>query len=215
VQFTPLNKARSRLTIGATYRMGGRLNAYVKDYVPSGNIVSDDIRFDEFRSNLYMPQTIGAGVFFHRPRFALGFDYVYADWGRNNPFDAVNNVGYVNTHTYKFGMQYTPNRRDVGVKAGNFFNRVTYRVGFRYGDYYMRIGGRRIDEKAVTIGFDIPFSAMRVSNVSIGAEFGERGRLGLDTRGGQMVRERYFKINVGVMLFGRDYDYWFEKYRYD
>ena len=210
VQLTPLDKHKSRLTIGAIYRLGGKLNSRVTDYIPSGNIVGDIVRFDEYTSALYMPQTIGAGVFFHRPHFAVGFDYVYQDWARKNAYDAVNNIGYVDTHTYKLGLQYTPNRRDVGVKAGNFFNRITYRLGFRYGDHYIQYGGRKIDEKAITIGLDIPFSSMKVSNVSAGFEFGERGSL----RGGG-VRERYFKINVGVMLFGRDYDYWFEKYRYD
>lgn len=215
VQFTPVNKRKTRLTIGATYRLGAPLNSKIVDYIPSNNIIGDIIRQDEYTSAQYIPQAIGVGVFFHRPKFAVGFDYVYQDWGRCNAYDQANGVGYVNTNTFKFGLQYTPNRRDVGVKAGNFFNRITYRLGLRYNDYYMQFGGKKLNEKAITIGLDIPFGSMKVSNMSVGLEFGERGRLGLDDRQRQLIRERYWKISVGVMLFGRDHDYWFEKYKYN
>lgn len=206
LQYTPLSKNRSRLTIGATYRMGQKLNAKVTDYIPSGNIYGDTVRFVQKVSAAYMPHTIGAGVYFHRPKYAIGVDYIYQNWADKNAPDVANDVAYVNTHTFKFGMQYTPDRYNIR----NFFNRVTYRVGFRYNDYYMQFGGQKIKEKAVTFGFEVPFKMTTVSNVNLGIELGERGSL----RQG-MIRERYFKINVGVLLFGRDYDYWFEKYRYN
>jgi hypothetical protein len=79
----------------------------------------------------------------------------------------------------------------------------------------MHFGGTKLNEKSVTIGFDIPFGSMKVSNMSLGVELGERGRLGLDGLNRQLIRERYFKVSVGFMLFGRDHDYWFEKYKYN
>ena len=209
VQYTPLSKARSRLTIGATYRLGGRLNSTVTDFIPSGNIYGDTVRFVQKRSAAYMPQMVGTGIYFHRPKWSVGADYVWQNWGRNG-YDAANSVRYVDTHTYKIGIQYTPNRYDIRGKGASFFNRMTYKVGFRYNNNYQQFRGNPVNDKAITLGFDIPFAAMTVSNVSVGFELGERGTL----RNG-LVRERYFKFNVGVMLFGRDYDYWFEKYKYN
>lgn len=217
VQYTALEKPKSRLTVGATYRIGGKLNSTRTDYIPSNNIYGDTVRFSELRSPLRMPQTIGAGVYFHRPKWAVGADYIWQDWGRANNFAAnpsknpnAMGVKYVNTSTYKLGVQFTPNRYDVRGRFASFWNRITYKAGVRYNDFYMQFGGRKIAEKAVTIGMDIPFSAMNVSQISVGLEYGERG-----TMKQSLILERYFKINVGVMLFGRDYDYWFEKYRYN
>ena len=206
LQYTPLVKNKSRLTIGATYRLGGKLNAKETDYIPSGNVYGDTVRFDKKTMTTYIPQSIGVGVFFHRPKFNVGVDYIYQNWADKNPYDHVNNVGYTNTSTFRFGAQLTPDRYNIR----SFMKRVTYRVGFRYNDHYMQFQGHKINEKAVTFGFEIPFKMMTVSNVNVGFEFGERGTLK-----NNMIRERYFKINLGVFLFGRDYDYWFEKYKYN
>lgn len=214
VQYTPLDKAKSRLTIGATYRLGGKLNSTVTDFIPSNNIYGDTIRFEVARSTTRMPQVIGAGLYFHKPKWAVGVDYLFHEWSRNG-YDADNRVRFVDTHTVKLGVQYTPNRYDIRGKFGSFFNRITYKAGFRYNNNYLEFGGRSLSDKAVTVGFDVPFAAMTVSNLSIGVELGEKGRLGQDGAGRQLIRERYFKINVGMMLFGRDYDYWFEKYKYN
>lgn len=210
LQYTPLDKPKSRLTVGATYRMSGKLNSKIVDYIPSNNIYGDTVRFDKRLSPLRMPQMIGAGVYFHKPKWAIGADYVWQDWGSSNKYDIQSGVRYVNTNTYKLGVQYTPNRYDIRGRFSSFWNRVTYKAGVRYNDNYIMFGGRKINEKAVSIGLDIPFQAMSVSMISLGLEYGERGTM---RRG--LVKERFFKINVGVMLFGRDYDYWFEKYKYN
>ncbi len=210
VQYTPLNKLRTRLTIGATYRLGGKLNSDVTDYIPSGNIYNDVIRLNEFRSAMYIPQQIGVGVYFHRPRWIAGADYVYEDWGRRNAYDADNQVRYVNTNAFKVGVRYTPNRYDIRGRVGSFFNRMSYKAGFRTGANYLEFRGVPMNEKAVTLGLDMPFKAINVSSVSVGLEYMERGSLRES-----LVKERYFKVNVGITLFGGDYDYWFQKYKYN
>ncbi len=210
VQVTPIDAPKSRLTVGLTYRMGQKLRSRVTDYVPSNNIYGDAVRDSIYLSPMYLPHTAGVGLYFQRPKWAVGFDYVFQSWGQKNVLDMANGVDYINTNTYRLGAQYTPNRRDIGVKAANFFNRITYRVGLRYNDYYMTFGGKKLNEKAISVGLDIPFGSMKVSNVSLGLELGERGRLGTG-----LIRERYWKVSVGLMLFGRDYDYWFEKYKYN
>ncbi|MDR2894673.1 MAG: hypothetical protein LBU97_04350 [Alistipes sp.] len=210
LQITPVSSTKTRLTLGATYRLGGTLNSDVTDFIPSGNIYDDVIRLDEFTSPTRMPQKIGAGFYFHRLRWAVGADYVFEDWSRGNPYDAKNSVRYVDANTLKIGARYTPDRYDIRSRTGSFFNRVTYKAGVRTGGSYLEFRGEPMRERAVTLGLDIPFRAANVSTVSLGLEYGERGTLRQN-----LVKERYFKVNVGIMLFGRDYDYWFEKYKYN
>lgn len=210
MQYTPLSKARTRLTLGATYRLGGKLRSDVTDYIPSDNVYEDVIRLNEYTSPTYMAQRIGLGAYLHRQSWAVGADYIFEDWGRRNEYDALNDVGYVNTSTFKAGVRYTPNRYDIRGKFGSFFNRMTYKAGFRTGGNYLEFRGVPLNEKAVSLGVDIPFKATNVSTLSIGLEYSERGSLQK-----QLIKERYFKINVGVMLFGSDYDYWFQKYKYN
>jgi hypothetical protein len=210
VQYTPLDRPKTRLTVGATYRLGGELRSDVRDYIPSNNIYDDVIRDHKYTSPTYMAQKIGAGVYFHRPKWAVGADYVFEDWGAKNAYDAKNEVRYVNTNTFKAGVKYTPDRYDIRGKFVSFFNRMTYKAGFRTGNNYLEFRGIPMNERAVTLGVDIPFKAANVSTLSIGLEYSERGTV----REG-LVKENYFKINVGIMLFGRDYDYWFDKYKYN
>ena len=209
VQYSPLNKAKTRLTIGATYRLGGKLNSDVTDFIPSNNVYEDVIRLNEFKSATYMPRRIGVGAYFHRPKWAVGADWISENWGAKNDYDALNDVRYVNTNTIRLGARYTPNRLDIRGKVGSFFNRMTYKAGFRTGGDYLEFRGVSMNDRAVTVGVDIPFKALNVSTLSLGFEYGTRGSLQK-----ALIRERYFKINAGVMLFGGDYDYWFQKHKY-
>ncbi len=210
VQYTAIDKAKTRLTIGATYKMGGRLNSTVTDFIPSNNVYGDTIRFNEFKSNTRLASTLGVGAYLHKPKWAVGADWIYQNWGAQNKGEVAQGVNYVNTNTFKLGVQYTPNRLDIRGRFVSFLNRITYKAGVRYGDSYLKFRGEKISDKAVTLGLDIPLKALAVSSVDVGLEYGTRGTL----RNG-LVRENYFKINVGLMLFGRDYDYWFEKYKYN
>jgi hypothetical protein len=210
MQYTPLVTEKSRLTLGATYRIGGKLNSTVTDHIPSGNIYGDDVRLNVFHSATHIPQKIAAGAYFHRQKWAIGGDWIFEDWGAKNVYDADNDVRYVNTNTVRLGAKYTPNRYDLRGKFGSFFNRITYKAGFRTGGNYLTFKGQPMNERAITLGLDIPFKTLTVSNLAIGLEYGERGTLNAG-----LVKERYFKVSVGVMLFGRDYDYWFEKSKFN
>lgn len=216
VQYTPLSKARTRLTLGATYRPGGKLNSEITDYIPSNNIYEDVIRFDQYTSPTHIPMKIGVGAYLYRPKWTVGADHVYEAWGKHNKYDALNDVRYVNTNTFKVGASYTPNRYDIRGRFVSLFNRMTYKVGLRTGVNYLEFKGVPMNERAVTFGVDVPFRATNVSHVSVGFEYNERGRLGgVGTPLESLVKERYFKISVGVMLFGGDHDYWFQKYKYN
>ncbi len=200
------------LTFGATYQPETKLNPKVSRYISSGGYFdssygfqTDTVFFSSRMSDMRMPQTFTLGAFYNTPKLGIGLDYTYQGWGANSTSDLSNAiVNYRNTNSFKAGFQYTPNRIDVR----RFMNRVTYRAGVRYSDYYMMINGHNINEKAITVGFGIPLKMAGASAVNIGLEAATRG----SKRNG-LIRENVFKISVGLSLFGEDD--WFIKPKYD
>lgn len=209
LQYSPLSTDKHLLTIGATHQLGGNLNASRKRTIQSSNMYADTIPSTSPALELSMPSITSFGLSYTNYKLNVNLDYVFQDWGTKNksgvdsdPLDYK--VGYKNTNAFKIGAQYTPNRMDIR----RFYNRLTYRAGFRYSDYYLTFGDNTISEKAVTIGVGIPVKFMGTSNINVGMEVGSRGAL----RDG-LIKERFVKFSVGFSLFGEDY--WFVKQKYD
>jgi hypothetical protein len=100
----------------------------------------------------------------------------------------------------------------------NFFKRVSYRIGARYGDYYQSFEGHRIDQWAVTAGLGFPLRFMGATSINAGIEVGGRGRHTsvLMPKTGQrigLIRQNYIKVSLGFSLFGEDY--WFVRPKID
>lgn len=223
LQWNAIATSRRILTLGATYDFGGNLNPEVTNRVYNADFNYSTVKGDTTHMKLVLPRQIAAGIFYRTPKWAIGVDYVYQNWGSSNGSremtgstgtgDAVHayEVAYANTSTVKAGIEYTPNRYDIR----SFLRRVSYRAGFRYGDYNQTFDGNRLSQWAVTAGFGIPVKLWAVSSIDVGVEFGRRGynvaeRLGL-------VRQQYFKVAVGFSLFAgqENGEYWFMRPKYD
>ena len=121
-------------------------------------------------------------------------------------------VAYVDTHSIKLGVEFTPARYDVR----RFWKRWSYRAGLRFGQHNQSFDGKKLDEMAATIGMRIPFKFMGVSSVDLGAEYGRRGYNVAERAG--LVRQEYFKFSIGFTLFGsatENHEYWFMRPKYD
>ncbi len=204
VQWNILSSEKHRLTMGATYNLGCRLKSQSVDYIPSGNVFGDSVRFETPSSRFRLPQGVSAGLFYHRETWGVGVDYEWWNWGVNS-YDAANDVAYRDTHTIRVGALYTPSRFDVR----NPLKRFTYKAGFRYGDSYIVKNGYHMSEKAVSLGVEIPFKTMKVSNLNLAVEYCWRGTLQHN-----LIKENYVKVAIGVLFFGSDFDYWFVKKKF-
>ena len=204
LQWNAWSSENGKLTFGATYSLDCRLKAQTVDYIPSGNVFGDSVRYETPSSGLHLPQSVGAGVFYHRKTWSVGADYQWQNWGVNG-FDAANNVGYRNTHSIRVGAMYTPSRFDVR----NPMKRLPYKAGVRYGDYYLVKNGVNMNEAAVSVGVEIPFRTMKISNLNVALEYCRRGTLAHN-----LIREDYVKVSLGVLFFGGDFDYWFVKKKF-
>lgn len=205
-QATSIAQNKRTLTLGATYNMGGKLNSRISEVIMHGPYFTsmgyDPVVNKSYKSDFRMPDIFGVGLFYNSPKLSAGVDYYYSGWGVNG--DVSDNISYRNTNSVAAGLQFIPKPGDIRRVMNNW----SYRIGARYNEYYMVVNGQKIDETAITLGLGIPLGMRGVNNINLGIELGTRGQ----TSHG-LVKENYFKISVGISLFGDDY--WFMKQKYD
>lgn len=214
VQYSIIANSKRMLTVGATYDLGGSLNPKLTNNIYNNDLNSTTVISVGNPNKIRLPEQWAAGVFYMDPRWAAGVDYVYRNWGGNNADMTEQTVsgievGYANTHTIKAGVEYTPNRFDVR----HYYNRMSYRAGFRYGDYYQTFGGKTLNEYAVTFGIGFPVKFLGSSFIDFGLEYGGRGSREQISKTVGLVRQQYFKVAIGLSMFGDDY--WFVRPKYD
>ena len=218
-QWSPIMNKRRILTIGATYDFGGDLNPEVTNRIYSADINYSTIKGDTTHMKLTLPRQINAGFFYQTAKWSFGVDYVYQNWGdENSNFLESDGAGkgvtvaYHNTNTVRVGLEVTPKPIDTR----NYLNRVAYRVGFRYGDYYQTFGGSVVRQMAVTAGIGLPVKLFGRSSVDVGFEFGMRDpvkdKITLNDNIVGLVKNTYYKFSIGVSLFGEDD--WFRRYKF-
>lgn len=206
MQWTAIAETNTVMTIGATYKFGGRMGNEIVNTLPLNGMLlpGENVIDEEYTSTLSMPAVYGVGFFLHRPKYSIGADYEFADWGKRNEADVTDRLSFRNTSTVRLGGQYTPNPGDIR----NAFNRFTYRAGMRWSQNYIVLNDQPIQDVALTFGVGIPLRMTGLSNVNLGFEVGQRGT----TKAG-LSKENYLKFTIGFSLFGEDY--WFMKMKYD
>lgn len=217
LQWSAIANDKHLLTFGATYDYGGGLRPKVTKNLVLNNTYETTVSYEKGVSQMQLPHSVKAGVMYQSPKYMAAVEYEFQAWGSGNDGrfeEKINNsmtVKYVDTHTAKVGFSYTPNRFDVR----NYMNRVSYRVGFRYSNYYQEYNGHGIPQYAVTAGLSFPLRFMGTSSIDVSLEYGLRGTHALMNVAPKigMIRQDYFKVGLGFSLFGEDY--WFVRPKYD
>lgn len=206
VQWTPLARRNTVLTVGATYQMGGKMGNEVEDRLAQNSTLAPDVYAvnEVYTSDFSMPNVYAVGFYLHKDKYSIGADYQFADWGERNKQDITATRSFRNTNTVRLGGQYTPNPGDVR----HALKRWTYRAGVRWSQYYIVLNDQPFDDVALTFGVGVPLRMTGLSNVNLGLELGQRGTI----KAG-LSRENYLKFTIGFSLFGEDY--WFVKMKYD
>ncbi len=190
------------LTLGATYEPAVNMSVRNRLQTTTAGILYDTIDNTTLRYDIKMPARYGAGIYYMTPKWNIGLDYDRQDWKDAMDGSVEDGIRFSANNNYKFGVQFIPDPMDMR----NALKRWTYRLGVRYGDFYVVRNGNRFDDKAVSIGVGIPLRYNSASSLNLGFEVGQRG----STSGG-MVEETYFNVSVGVNMFGEG---WFAKFRY-
>ncbi len=198
-QFTAdLDKQGTNITIGGTYLLSDTLRGksdveIIQVY--EGGIVDTILSATNMNAaTIAIPRSIGAGFSFTwKGKYMFAADYEFNGWSQN--------VGsnYVDQHIISGGIERKP------LNSLNYFDRCSYRVGFRYDSGYITAKGVVINDARVSLGFGFP---VQRSNSMINVTL-EAGELGTQNLG--LVRERYAKLTLGFSF----HDFWFVERKFD
>ena len=195
---------KSRIVLGATFSpkkamhgtaLGQKADISQDVVVDShGNrvVVYDTIANMSMKGNYELPMAIGAGVSYtYDNRLNMEIDYTYQQWSKAK----YTPLNYFEVPTTKWndrwkiaaGMSYIPNPR------GNYFNRMTYRIGAFYNNDYMNVSGNKVRDYGMGIGFSFPALGSDKTRVNLGVEW--KHRYSAPT---SLIKEDYLNITLSV-----------------
>ncbi len=195
---------KNKVVIGLTYQPKkslhgnalGRMADINQDVVVDnkGNtvIVYDTIADMSLKGNYELPNTFGVGVSYtYDNRLNVELDYTYQQWSKAKytPIDYFEapQTKWNNRWKVAAGMSYLPNPR------GNYFNRMTYRLGAFYNNDYMNVNGNDVRDYGLGLGFSFPALAGNKTLVNLGVEWRHRY-----TAPTNLLKEDYLNITVSV-----------------
>ncbi|WP_299678276.1 hypothetical protein [uncultured Dokdonia sp.] len=188
VKYVPATKVRSeneRQVSSVLFNSLGLLQDLDIVEVPVG-----DTDFD-FPSSV----TLGAGLGAPNKWF-FGAEYTTQ---KNSTFTnrgfEIDNARFEDAAQFRLGGFYIPKYNSVS----SYFERVTYRAGFRYEESGIVIDNEDINEFGISFGVGLP-AGRRLSNINFTFEFGQRG-----TTNSGLVQENFFNAGVSLSLN----DIWF------
>lgn len=206
------------LQAGIRYTFETDLNSKISSlnqlYVRSGGVEFgiDSVAYSSgISQKITMPQSIAAGIAIRKTgknigSFQVGVDYKIQDWkstsailrselDQNRLLDRYSSIA--------LGIEYKPSQ----ASSSNLPHRLTYRMGVRTTDTYLKLNGNVIQQRAVSFGLAIPVLKSE-SKLHLGVEYGEGG---LMTDG--LVREQFWNFQIGFTLTPREL--WFNQIKYD
>ena len=192
-----LGSKGSNLTLGGVFspaqQIGGK--SFVSIQQSYSSSVTVEVYNKENRAEkIYLPMNYGGGAsLIWRSKFLLTADYEFAPWADNNSRE------YVNQQIFSAGFELLPK------SSLKYFERCSYRAGFRYDTGYFTSKGHTIYDMRLSIGAGFPMQKSR-STLNVSLEAGQRGTLSSG-----LIRERYAKLNLAFSL----HDYWFIKRKFD
>jgi len=175
--------------------------SYTWDPVKKLEEVKDTISYQTGETGLViLPTTFGAG-------FMIGssnrwFATADVNWQKWSEFRYLgNNPGLKDNLRISVGGQFRPSAVDMG----KYYNRINYRVGFRFEQSYLEIRQTRINDYGISFGVGLPMKKSR-STLNIAVELGSQG-----TTENELIKENYMRFTLGTALQER----WFLKRKFN
>jgi long-subunit fatty acid transport protein len=168
-----------------------------------GEFVVDEQDIVVANSKLKMPSKFTFGSAFGEVRkWLVGADVTLQSTSNlGNRFNDIDNVKYENAVRYSVGGYFVPKY----TSFNSYWNKVTFRGGFRYENTGLIINNKSVNDQAVSFGLGLPLSGT-FSNINLGFEFGRKG-----TKDAALVEEQYTNISIGISFNDR----WFQRRKID
>lgn len=160
-----------------------------------------DIIMDNAKGTTFLPQKFGGGLSLTKGyKWTFGVDYYSRDWSKfKSDFGEEQDL----TKSYEIivGGEFTPDLFSVS----SYLDRVTYQFGFNYEQTPVRINNVNIDDFGINFGVSLPVGNSSIFNVGF-----KYGQLGTTSNG--LIKENYFKLNLGMTFNDRSYG-WYRNQR--
>lgn len=172
--------------------------------IAGAEIPSNTQVLNESRDTFKLPSelTIGLG-YGEKLKWFLGAEFTQRGTSAttNRTFTPAD-VRFVDASSYRLGGYFIPDYNSIS----SYWERLTYRAGFRYEETGLNLNGQDITEFGISFGASIPVGQTSAfSNANFSFEYGQRG-----TTTNGLIQENFFSISLGLSLN----DKWFQKLKY-
>ncbi|MDE6249858.1 MAG: hypothetical protein K2M29_09150 [Paramuribaculum sp.] len=197
IQYTLRINPDHALTAALTYSPGKTLLGHAtvtKQDVTSGlNELPDTLSHISLRNNFSIPDKWGAGLNYrYKDRLQVEADFTYMPWS-NAKFAAMDGfeaTRFADRYQGSIGASYTHAVR------GNYFSRITYRIGALYNRDYMTVSSgndlNHVREYALTCGLGLPTMGSKTM-INLGFEYRHR-----QATPNPLLKETYCNITLGI-----------------
>jgi len=146
-----------------------------------------------------IPTSIGLGFSFAQSgKWLVGADFSWENWEKYEYFGRSDSL--VNSWGIAVGGEYIPNQNSIN----RYWDRVSYRLGFRYNKRYLDLRNTNINEFGISFGLGFPLRKSRSTlNLAV-----EAGRSGTTVNG--LIQENFIRFTFAVNILER----WFVKSKY-
>ncbi len=198
-QYTFIPAKFHRVTLGAVYtpKKSLRGDTWVDYWDITADSKADTVSFAKMNGKYYRPNAIGVGINWQRDRAShimVEADFGWQQWSKA-PFSAMYNEegqevlsgqNFNDRLRFAVGGEYTPRVR------GNYFQRLTWRLGAHYTRDYLNIGGNEVKDYGISCGVGIPTIEGKTI-VNLGFEWIHR-----QASPQKLISENYFNITLGL-----------------
>lgn len=212
----------NNLIAALTYSLGNNLNARYTEltesfyYFSQVEVLLDTASYiEEVNGSMRLPERTAFGLaYLHTNKeqgyTLIGIDYKSQDWSKYsvNFGDTQVNDNLQKSSTLSVGFEMIPRTVE---NSKNFFQRNTYRLGFRNTQTYLLLKNQQISEQAFSAGFSIPLIASRsTSKMNFAIEYGSGG-----TTENNLIKEQFVNIWLGFSFSPHSLNPWFIHRRYE
>jgi len=207
IQYKHNFKKRYNLVVGLTYGKETEIKSEA-DYIVTtyfGDLETTPLYPDtvddheNIQGSFTLPNSLGVGFAFAKTdKWTIGADFSWQQWENYKAFGVTDSLN--NTWGVAIGGEFIPNKNSIN----NYFDRVAYRLGFKYNKSYINLRDTDINEFGISFGMGFPITKSR-STLNFAIEAGRSG-----TTVNSLIQENYLRFTFAVNIFER----WFVKSKY-
>ena len=194
-----------KIILGATFGNESNFNTEATQFTRRflSTVVSDTIFFSEnIEGTGVLPSSYSVGLHFQDlNRLTLGIEYGGSAW--SNYSNSLKEENLLDSYYFAVGGEYIPNNNSYN----NYWEKIRYRLGFRYGTDPRTLDGQQVEGYSVTFGFGLPVVLPRQQVSFINTAF-ELGRTGVDG----VLEENFVRLTFGFTLNDNS---WFFKRKFN